>query len=209
MERSEQAVVGASCVLILLIVSAAAAQVDVPAVLRQSNLPRSLAGRMTPAEIAQTIFDPTPAEAPAKPARPRKVLVFTMCSGYYHEAIPVVAAAFEIMGHKTGAYTTVVSDDPAMFEPDRLKQFDAIVPRVVALEPTVLIVTGDHSTPAKLRSHSWHPVPTLLVAEDSRGDPCEVFGETEALKGELGHFPAVELMPLALAHAGRLGKYGA
>ncbi len=90
-----------------------------------------------------------------------------------------------------------------------IEQFDAIVPRVVALNPTVLLVTGDHSTPAKLASHSWHPVPTLLVAEDSRRDCCESFGETEALKGALGHFDAVELMPLALAHAGRLGKFGA
>ena len=90
-----------------------------------------------------------------------------------------------------------------------IEQFDAVVPRVTALEPTVLVVTGDHSTPAKLAGHSWHAVPTLLLAEDSRRDPCEVFGETEALKGALGHFPAVELMPLALAHAGRLGKFGA
>ena len=90
-----------------------------------------------------------------------------------------------------------------------IEQFDTIIPRVDALKPTVLLVTGDHSTPAKLASHSWHSVPTLLLADDSRGDTCEVFGETEALKGALGHFSAVELMPLALAHAGRLGKFGA
>ena len=90
-----------------------------------------------------------------------------------------------------------------------IEQFDKIIPRVDALKPTVLLVTGDHSTPAKLASHSWHSVPTLLLADDSRGDTCEAFGETEALKGALGHFPAVELMPLALAHAGRLGKFGA
>ncbi len=90
-----------------------------------------------------------------------------------------------------------------------IEQFDSVVPRVIELNPTVLLVTGDHSTPAKLSSHSWHPVPTLLVAEDSRRDRCESFGETEALKGALGHFDAVELMPLALAHAGRLGKFGA
>lgn len=90
-----------------------------------------------------------------------------------------------------------------------IEQFDAIVPRVVALNPTVLIVTADHSTPAKLASHSWHPVPTLLVADDCRPDPCQAYSETEALRGGLGHFEAVNLMPLALAHAGRLGKFGA
>jgi 2,3-bisphosphoglycerate-independent phosphoglycerate mutase len=90
-----------------------------------------------------------------------------------------------------------------------IEQFDAIIPRVTALKPTVLIVTGDHSTPSRLRSHSWHPVPTLLVADTCRPDGCQAFGEKEALCGGLGHFEAVYLMPLALAHAERLGKFGA
>jgi 2,3-bisphosphoglycerate-independent phosphoglycerate mutase len=90
-----------------------------------------------------------------------------------------------------------------------IEQFDAIVPRVMALKPTVLIVTGDHSTPARLASHSWHPVPTLLVADTCRPDGCRAFGERDALHGGLGHFPAICLMPLALAHAEKLGKFGA
>ena len=79
----------------------------------------------------------------------------------------------------------------------------------MALKPMVLIVTGDHSTPARLASHSWHPVPTLLVSETCRPDGLTAFGEKQALHGGLGHFPAVYLMPLALAHAERLGKFGA
>ncbi len=90
-----------------------------------------------------------------------------------------------------------------------IEQFDSIVPRVMALEPTVLIVTGDHSTPARLASHSWHSVPALLVAETCRPDGLTAFGEREALRGGLGHFPGVYLMPLALAHAERLAKFGA
>jgi 2,3-bisphosphoglycerate-independent phosphoglycerate mutase len=90
-----------------------------------------------------------------------------------------------------------------------IEEFDAAVPRVESLSPTVLVVTGDHSTPAKLKSHSWHPVPTLLVADTCRTDACQSFGETQALGGALGHFEAVYLMPLALSHAGRLGKFGA
>jgi 2,3-bisphosphoglycerate-independent phosphoglycerate mutase len=90
-----------------------------------------------------------------------------------------------------------------------IEEFDAVLPRVEELGPTVLIVTGDHSTPAALASHSWHPVPTLLAAESCRRDGCQAFGETEALRGGLGHFEAIWLMPLALAHAGRLGKFGA
>jgi 2,3-bisphosphoglycerate-independent phosphoglycerate mutase len=79
----------------------------------------------------------------------------------------------------------------------------------MALQPQVLLVTGDHSTPARLRSHSWHPVPALLVAESCRPDGCRAFSERESLHGGLGQFEAVYLMPLALAHAERLGKFGA
>ncbi len=90
-----------------------------------------------------------------------------------------------------------------------VEEFDSVIPRVEALNPNVLIVTGDHSTPATMASHSWHPVPTMLVGDNCRTDACEKFGETEALKGGLGHFEAIYLMPLALAHADRLGKFGA
>jgi len=91
----------------------------------------------------------------------------------------------------------------------RTEEVDAAMPRISALKPDVLVVTGDHSTPSKLKAHSWHPVPVLLAAETCRFDPCERFGETECLQGGLGQFAAKFLMPLALAHAGRLEKYGA
>jgi 2,3-bisphosphoglycerate-independent phosphoglycerate mutase len=91
----------------------------------------------------------------------------------------------------------------------RTEEFDAAVPRITALKPDVLVVTGDHSTPSMLKSHSWHAVPTLLVSKNCRTDGCEKFGESECLRGGLGQFEAKHLMTLALANAGRLGKYGA
>ena len=90
-----------------------------------------------------------------------------------------------------------------------IEEFDSVLPRVVALKPDVLIVTGDHSTPAKLASHSWHPVPTLLVSDVCRPDGCTTFGEKAAICGGLGQFEAVHIMALALANAGRLEKFGA
>jgi 2,3-bisphosphoglycerate-independent phosphoglycerate mutase len=91
-----------------------------------------------------------------------------------------------------------------------IEEVDAALPRLLALGPDVLIITGDHSTPTRLRSHSWHPVPALLWAPGShRPGLAEGFGETQCLRGSLGTIPAAELMPLALAHAGRLAKYGA
>ncbi|MGQ0634767.1 MAG: 2,3-bisphosphoglycerate-independent phosphoglycerate mutase [Planctomycetaceae bacterium] len=91
----------------------------------------------------------------------------------------------------------------------RIEQLDAAIPRITALKPDVLVVTGDHSTPSKLKSHSWHPVPVLLSAASCRPDESARFGERDCLRGGLGQFEAKHLMALALAHAGRLEKYGA
>jgi 2,3-bisphosphoglycerate-independent phosphoglycerate mutase len=91
----------------------------------------------------------------------------------------------------------------------KTEEVDAAIPKIVAQKPDVLIVTGDHSTPSKLRSHSWHPVPVLLAADSARFDGSQTFGESACLRGGLGQFEAKYLMLLALAHAGRLEKYGA
>lgn len=91
----------------------------------------------------------------------------------------------------------------------RTEEFDAIIPRVTALNPDVLIVTGDHSTPSFLASHSWHPVPTMLTSTCCRTDGHKTFGENTAIHGGLGQFEAQYLMTLAMANAGRLQKYGA
>ena len=90
-----------------------------------------------------------------------------------------------------------------------IERFDAVIPDVRALNPDVLIVTGDHSTPSKMKSHSWHPVPTALVADLARPDDVTSFGEMQCLRGGLGRFEAKHLRLLAMAHAGRFGKYGA
>ncbi len=89
------------------------------------------------------------------------------------------------------------------------EDFDGIVPGIADIAEDVLLVTGDHSTPSLLASHSWHPVPVLLKSRNSRRDLCESFGETSCLGGGLGVIRGVDLMPLMLAHAGRLAKFGA
>jgi 2,3-bisphosphoglycerate-independent phosphoglycerate mutase len=91
---------------------------------------------------------------------------------------------------------------------------EAVVPAILDLDPDVLIVTGDHSTPSALKSHSWHPVPTLLWSRYCRPDgatgPAGAgFGERACGRGSLGVFPATDELPLALGHALRLNKYGA
>lgn len=91
----------------------------------------------------------------------------------------------------------------------RIEELDRALPRIEALRPDVLIVTGDHSTPSRLQSHSWHPVPTLLVADTCRPDGLAGFSERDCLRGGFGIFPAKHLMLLAMAHAGRFGKFGA
>ncbi|MBC7249464.1 MAG: 2,3-bisphosphoglycerate-independent phosphoglycerate mutase [Anaerolineae bacterium] len=90
-----------------------------------------------------------------------------------------------------------------------IEHVDEILPEILALKPAVVIVTGDHSTPALLKSHSWHPVPTLLWSPYCRADEVTQFGERACMRGGLGTFPATDLLPLAMANALRLTKYGA
>jgi len=91
----------------------------------------------------------------------------------------------------------------------RTEELDTAIPRMTALKPEVIIVTGDHSTPAKMKAHSGHAVPTLLASDICRFDNSKEFGESACRVGELGQFEAKYLMLQALAHAGRLEKYGA
>ena len=90
-----------------------------------------------------------------------------------------------------------------------IEEVDALLPCLLRLDPDVVIVSGDHSSPAILKSHSWHPVPTLLFAQHVRPDGIAEFGETACRGGSLGILPAKEIMPIALANAGRLAKYSA
>jgi 2,3-bisphosphoglycerate-independent phosphoglycerate mutase len=90
-----------------------------------------------------------------------------------------------------------------------IEQVDALMPRLMALKPDVVIVSGDHSSPAALKFHSWHPVPTLLYGRYVRADGIAEFGERACLHGSLGILPAKDVMPIALANAGRIAKYGA
>ncbi|MFH1763988.1 MAG: 2,3-bisphosphoglycerate-independent phosphoglycerate mutase [Gemmatimonadota bacterium] len=89
-----------------------------------------------------------------------------------------------------------------------IESVDPLLPRIQGLRPEVLMVTGDHSTPATLKAHSWHPVPVLIASPWARPTGGR-FGEMDCLKGELGTFEGKHLMTLALAHAGRLAKFGA
>ena len=90
-----------------------------------------------------------------------------------------------------------------------VEEVDREIPRLAELRPDILMVAGDHSTPAVLAAHSWHPVPFLLHRLWCRPDLAEGFNERECMRGSLGTFPATEALPLAMAHAGRLTKYGA
>lgn len=90
-----------------------------------------------------------------------------------------------------------------------VEETDKLLPRLLSLQPEVLVVTSDHSTPCLLKSHSWHPNPFLLHSQACLPDKVQVFTEKECSQGHLGRFRAVYAMPLMLAHAGKLKKYGA
>ena len=90
-----------------------------------------------------------------------------------------------------------------------IEEFDSHLPQILRLNPDVLVVTGDHSTPSKLKSHSWHPVPYLLKSAYCFNDGLSAFNERECRKGSLGQFYALDGMAVMLANALRLKKFGA
>ncbi len=90
-----------------------------------------------------------------------------------------------------------------------IEEVDAQLPRLIALKPDVIVVTGDHSTPSVLKAHSWHPVPLMICSPFTRSDELANFGERACSHGSLGMIRATEVMPLALANALRMAKYGA
>ncbi|MDP7163138.1 MAG: 2,3-bisphosphoglycerate-independent phosphoglycerate mutase [Phycisphaerae bacterium] len=91
----------------------------------------------------------------------------------------------------------------------RIEEMDAAIPTLLEADPDVLIVTGDHSTPPSLRLHSWHPVPVLMKGPYLRGGDGPTFDEAACRSGQIGTILAKELIPLAMAHAGKLEKFGA
>jgi len=90
-----------------------------------------------------------------------------------------------------------------------IEHLDAVLPDILALDPDVVIITGDHSTPALWKAHSWHELPVLLWSNYIRMDSVTQFGERPCMAGGLGHIYHPDLLPLAMAHAGRLIKFGA
>ena len=89
-----------------------------------------------------------------------------------------------------------------------IEAIDMALPKLLTVQWDVLAVTADHSTPAVMGEHSWHPAPVLIHGPFVRQDECSAFSEHQAVRGALGRFQAVDLMPLLLAHSLRLGRFG-
>ena len=89
-----------------------------------------------------------------------------------------------------------------------LEALDPLIPQIRDLEPDVLMVAGDHSTPAIIAGHSWHPVPFMLHSRWTGGEGVGAFDERACAQGSVGRIPATQIMLLALAHAGKLTKFG-
>jgi 2,3-bisphosphoglycerate-independent phosphoglycerate mutase len=90
-----------------------------------------------------------------------------------------------------------------------IEEVDGYIPELLALRPDVFAITGDHSTPAVLKAHSWHPVPYMLHSRWVLPDEAERFTERAARRGSLGHFHMSQAMTMLLANALKLLKYGA
>jgi 2,3-bisphosphoglycerate-independent phosphoglycerate mutase len=90
-----------------------------------------------------------------------------------------------------------------------LEELDEFIPRLESLNPDVIVIAGDHSTPATYKAHSWHPVPFALISKWCRPDDVKAYSESACNHGAMGRFPAAEIMLYALGHARRIAKFGA
>ncbi|MEC9446554.1 MAG: 2,3-bisphosphoglycerate-independent phosphoglycerate mutase [Chloroflexota bacterium] len=89
-----------------------------------------------------------------------------------------------------------------------LEELDPFIPEILALEPDVLMVAGDHATPAIMAAHSWHPVPFMLHSKLTQGQGVLTFDEKACAQGAIGSIPATSVMVMGLSHAGKMTKYG-
>ncbi|HVT60261.1 MAG TPA: 2,3-bisphosphoglycerate-independent phosphoglycerate mutase [Thermoanaerobaculia bacterium] len=134
------------------------------------------------------------------------------CGKKLAEALPVVRGAWERFDYffvHVKATDAAGEDGNFAAKVRVIEEVDAELPQLLALRPAVLAITGDHATPVPLKAHGWHPVPLLLHSAHCSIDGSTEFSERAAARGELGTFPAFQLMGLLLANAGRLAKYGA
>ena len=90
-----------------------------------------------------------------------------------------------------------------------IEELDKALPSMTALLPDVIVVTGDHSTPALLKAHSWHPLPVLIHSKWCRPDRVNEFSESRCISGGLGRLSSTEIILLAMANALKLDKFGA
>ncbi len=90
-----------------------------------------------------------------------------------------------------------------------VEAIDRALPSLLSLRPDAMCVTGDHSTPVLVKGHSWHPVPAMITGARAGADGFLRFHERHARAGSIGVVASKDLMPLLLANAGRLDKFGA
>jgi len=132
----------------------------------------------------------------------------TTAAGVCAEAVKALQDHTFIFAHFK--YTDKTGEDGDLAgKIQRIEEMDGALPALLAADPDVLMITGDHSTPPSLMAHSWHPVPVLMKAPSLRGGDGPRFDEISCRAGQIGSILARELIPLAMAHAGKLEKFGA
>jgi 2,3-bisphosphoglycerate-independent phosphoglycerate mutase len=126
-----------------------------------------------------------------------------------------VAQVGEVWDDHDYVFMHVKATDAAGEDGDReakiaaVETVDAVMPDLLALGPDVVMVTGDHATPPQVGGHAWHPVPVVMRGRHLGTDDVTRFGERPCTQGMLGLRPMSHMMPIMLASAGRLAKYGA
>ncbi|MHB1131905.1 MAG: 2,3-bisphosphoglycerate-independent phosphoglycerate mutase [Chloroflexota bacterium] len=164
----------------------------------------------------QTLYKLTPAAVAAYPMYRGVARLAGM------EALPTgnsVAAEFQVVADNWAKYDfffihvkyadSAGEDGDFARKVQVLEEVDRSLPTLLQLKPQALVITGDHSTPATLKNHSWHPVPFLLHSPWCIPDKLPSFDERSVRGGALGRFPAVDGMSLMMGYAQKLARYGA
>jgi 2,3-bisphosphoglycerate-independent phosphoglycerate mutase len=138
----------------------------------------------------------------------RKVEGYTTVEEEFHAAADALKAYDFVFVHVKG---TDMAGEDGNFQAKvaAIEEADAALSILMREKPTVLAITGDHSTPVPVKGHSWHPQPVMICSELAGWDGLDRFTERNANIGSLGVFEAKYLIRLMQANAKRLDKFGA
>ena len=90
-----------------------------------------------------------------------------------------------------------------------IEQVDSVIaPFLERLDDTLIVVTGDHSTPCSYGDHTGDPVPVMFATNGIINDDVRYFDELSVSSGYY-KITSNDIMPIIMSYSDRAVKYGA